>query len=351
MRKYGSLLFFGLLAVLCFFFLYSAFGTLGKLQQVYPGWSARYDTKLTDNQVQLLKRYCAQNAETAEGVWPSFWTEEQESASTPRGDKTTDLFLYDGDPAQLFPVQLLSGSYPGELEENRCAVSSALSWFLWGSLDTVGQTLTSGGKSYTVSGVFAQEDFQLIRKGGPDTKWTATDLLTPKSFTREELEQLFTAAGFPQPDNLVDGSGIYSLTVLATYTPLILAALLALGLFFLIDRQGKKRRLKNWLLLGLLLLFGCAIPFLLQLVPAWLIPTKWSDFSFWSALGSKMQTYFNQWLRLVPSYRDMLAKQLLYAQALYITCALVLVPFLYYRLKAVLRENPFGGGQAEQAML
>lgn len=351
MKKYGTVFLLGLLAVLCFCLLQASFGTLEALRETYPGWSARYDAELTDSQVQTLKRYCVENAGETEDVWPAFWAEGKEIAGAFRGEKETAVFFYDGDPAKLFPVQFLSGSYPGELEENRCAVSAALSWFLWGSLDTVGQTLTSGGKNYTISGIFAQENFQVIRKGSQHTKWTAVDLPAKKNFTREDLEQLLSAAGFPQPDNLVDGSGIYSLTVLVSYAPLVFAALLALGLFFLTDRQGKKKRLKNWLLLGLLLLLGCAVPFLLQLVPVWLIPTKWSDFSFWSALGEKMQTYFSQWLRLVPAYRDVLAKQLLYAQALYTTCTLILVPFLYYRLKAVLRDSPSADRHPEPSIL
>lgn len=337
MRNYGKFILPGVLAIFCFYFLHASFQNLAGLQQLYPGWSARYDTAITDRQLQQLKQYCAEQAEETGGVWPGFWAQSSETVTTDRAEQKTDLLIYDGDPAKLFPVQLHTGGYPGELDETRCAVSTALSWALWGSLDTVGQTLTVGGKTYTVSGVFQQTDFQLIQKGNEDTLWTAMDLSSQTSLTREDVMQFLSGTGFPPEKNLVDGGGIYGIVKLAIYLPLVIAGILALCIFFLPGQKTPYRPVKIWLFWGFLLLLGCALPFLLNLVPAWLIPTKWSDFSFWNALGEKMQTYFTQWLQLVPTARDVQVKRLLYAQAFYTAAASALVPVLYFQLKLLPR--------------
>lgn len=344
-----QLIFLGILAILCFCILRGAFADMQQLEQLYTGWSVRFEAAIDANRAQQLKRYCAEHAEENGGIWPGFWAETKADAKADRAEEKTAVFSYDGDPARLFPVTMLSGSYPGELEETRCAVSSGLSWSLWGSLDTAGQILTIGGQTYTVSGVFSQEEAQVLLKGDADTLWTAMDLVSEKELMREDVTQFIAEAGLPPAENLVDGNGITGLARLGIYTPLMVATLMALLLFFFKKQQGHGKTLKSLLLLALLLGLAWGLPLLLGLLPQWLVPTKWSDFSFWTALVEKCKGYLLQWQSLHPASRDVAAKKVLFSLGINTATMLMLLPVFYHRLKEILGYAPAADGERVSA--
>lgn len=58
----------------------------------------------------------------------------------------------------------------------------------------------------------------------------------------------------------------------------------------------------------MVLLFAIALPNLLQALPPWLIPTRWSDFEFWSQLWQTLSKRCHDLVALTPQFRDTEAK-------------------------------------------
>ena len=78
------------------------------------------------------------------------------------------------------------------------------------------------------------------------------------------------------------------------------------------------RRLRPWqrqtLLFAALLFFAALLPVLLAMVPGAWVPTRWSDFGFWAALGKSAAARVDAWFALPPQHKDIAVKWLLLEQ-------------------------------------
>ena len=63
-----------------------------------------------------------------------------------------------------------------------------------------------------------------------------------------------------------------------------------------------------------LILFAILLPFLLNAMPAWLIPTRWSDFSFWSSLIRQANDSLREFFSVNSMSRDVELKMHLLRQ-------------------------------------
>ena len=68
------------------------------------------------------------------------------------------------------------------------------------------------------------------------------------------------------------------------------------------------------LLFAALLFFAALLPVLLAMVPGAWVPTRWSDFGFWAALGKSAAARVDAWFALPPQYKDIAVKWLLLEQ-------------------------------------
>ena len=56
------------------------------------------------------------------------------------------------------------------------------------------------------------------------------------------------------------------------------------------------------------------VPVLLAMVPGAWVPTRWSDFGFWEALGKSAAARVDAWFALPPQHKDIAVKWLLLEQ-------------------------------------
>ena len=56
------------------------------------------------------------------------------------------------------------------------------------------------------------------------------------------------------------------------------------------------------------------LPVLLAMVPGAWVPTRWSDFGFWAALGKSAAARVDAWFALPPQHKDIAVKWLLLEQ-------------------------------------
>lgn len=281
------------------------------------GWSIRYDESFDETQRLQAKRYFIENNEEYKGLWINFWAEGKGKFTAEFNETEADCIYFDGDASRVKPEQFVAGSYPGELDETGVAVSAELSWRLWGSLDTVGKEVRIDGKPKVVCGVYEGEKSAAIMSGNRDTKWQNAEVSSDLPLSREELIQFLSASLIGEPDALVDGGGILGLLQLLHYLPVFAACVFMAVRLLRMRCTGYGKNVKKGVVLLALFVFAIFLPGLLLQLPPWLLPSKWSDLTFWSGLFETLWGYMRDWFALKPAGRDVLLKQCMLLQGLY----------------------------------
>ena len=89
------------------------------------------------------------------------------------------------------------------------------------------------------------------------------------------------------------------------WLPLVLA-----GCFLIMPYLAKLKKLPGLVWAVLALAFVLALPAIIEILPSWMVPTRWSDFSFY---GRLWDTFLDRWydlLMLCPTPMDAQRKAL-----------------------------------------
>lgn len=308
----------GAAALLCGLALALAFAAAGALRQAYPAFGLRYEAPLTEAQLRRAQETAAQD-----GVYGlTFW--RQETGTLAQGNRRAEAgaVVYNGEGADCYPARFLRGGYPGAADAAGCALSSGAAWQLFGSEDVVGQTVTWNERAYRVRGVFQEKTALALLGAGAQDGFSNVELAgAPAGDAREEALNFAAKAGLGAPDQLCYGQSIAAFAGVCCFLPLVWAAwrLLWAGL-------RKSRALpplaRQLLWFGLALAFALCLPWALQSLPGWLVPARWSDFSFWTGLAETLGQRLREWFALRPMLKDILAKQAMLTGAAALLAAL-----------------------------
>jgi hypothetical protein len=263
----------------------------------------RYDTPVSGQAAYNARIYAiGQGGEDV--FWPAFWHETEARLSI--GHKNTDAacILFSGDAALVWPARYLTGAAPGVTDAAGCAVSFALAWELWGSTDVVGKPVDVDGEERTVRGVFEGEGLLVLlsfRDEDREQGYTAVELAGgPASPSRGDAERFAVTAGLGRPDIILMGTPAFIAAALAAL-PIIILAVYALSLFIAKIRRHPWKWVAAF---AALISFAALLPVLLELLPDRMVPTFWSDFSFWGGLIRQMGDNLREYLVLAPRLRD-----------------------------------------------
>lgn len=317
MTKIGNILPKAVCLILFFLLFFWGLENLAQAEVLNQGWSLRYDEGFDETQKQQAKRYFIEHGEEYKGLWPSFWSEDKGKFEAEFGEAEADCIYFDGDASRIKPERFLAGSYPGELDTTGVAVSAELSWKLWGSLDTVGKEVRIGDERKVVSGVYEGETAAALMCGNQNTKWHNAEVSADGILTREELLQFLAASLMGEPDALVDGGGILGLLRLLQHLPIFALCVWVAVRLLRMNCKGTGKIVRRGVVLVSLFVFALFLPGLLLQLPPWLLPSKWSDLTFWSGLFETLWGYMKDWFALKPAGRDVLVKQSLLQQGLY----------------------------------
>lgn len=314
MKRIGQLLYLPVLFLICFFLLAGAFGNLQALKKTYPAIGLRYEQRISQTQAQEARKYAIKQADSKE-YWPTFWAADDFAVTVGDDETTVPGIVYDGTPELVWPADVKQGNLPGMADRDGCAVSEQLAWQLWGSTDVVGMTLKVAGRQAIVRGVLKGEKPLLllgVGEGGYYEKgWQNVELAGALSDNpTTEAENFGKASGLGQPKSIVNGGLLQGFATAIVLAPVTLAVLWALVRLYK-GTPISKRRLFKFVLLAGTILFAVCLPLLLGLLPGWLIPSKWSDFSFWHELFNRLGGWIYDWFMLVPFAKDADAKVLL----------------------------------------
>lgn len=245
----------------------------------------------------------------------TFWKQEQTEFAAGAVHTRAEALLYAGTASYVYNAVCRYGAMPGIGDTAGCAISAALSQTLFGSEDTVGLTLTAGGTVFTVRGVFgSQTPLALLPR--TDAGFTAAELpaeeqarQNPDSWLRVRLQQ----SGMPEPDRVLFLFELSWLCRFASWLPLLLADILLLR-----RALRQLRRLPpltaDLLVFGAALLAVLALPWFFSVWPQWLIPSRWSDFSWWKQTADSLAEHLRAWLGTDVSERDLWLRQRLLGQ-------------------------------------
>jgi hypothetical protein len=179
----------------------------------------------------------------------------------------------------------------------------------------VGKSVEVNDETRVVRGVFeSEEQLALVSVRDEDTSrnFSAVELSAgPSDATRSDVESFATAAGLGRPGKVLMGTPT-SMSAALAVLPLVILTVYWLALCIAKFRSHPVA-LRIILLLAFLG-FAVMLPYLLDLLPDWVIPTRWSDFSFWGNQISRLGDDLKEYLVLSPLLRDVEYKVLLYKQ-------------------------------------
>lgn len=291
-----------------------SFRLSAQLSFLCPSISLRYDAPLANHQIDWARAYCEEN----DAPHLTFWTEGIAFVSFQDTGAQAAQILYNGDPELSYPVIYRHGGAPG-FDKTSCAVSVGLAWELWQADQVVGMTVEIDGTEYTVSGVFEEEDCRLLRWG--DTGFTAVEIPdVPKGEDSYRYAQdLAAQCGLGMPAGILWGSGMADIGRLLCWLPLILA-----GCVLTVPYLARLRKLPGiiWCVLSLAIVL--ALPWLLEIIPGWLTPTRWSDFGFYGRLWDTFCQRWQDLLMLSPTPMDAQRKTLFLGLLFFTLCNCVL---------------------------
>jgi hypothetical protein len=261
--------------------------------------SMRYETAVSGQAAFRAREYSIDK-----DYWPTFWRESPVVLSVGRGEIHSDAILFSGDAHLIWHAEYIKGSAPGSTDNIGIAVSEALAHRLWGSLNIIGQGAEADGEHRIVRGIFrGDSELALLSFDIDDTSqyWTGAELYGETTHFGS-AETFAAASGLGTPDYLLTG-GVISFASLLAALPLLIPLTYALILIIKYVRQYYPKRVMPLFFAGLLL-FALFLPVLLDALPDWLVPARWSDFSFWSSALKQSGDNLREFLSVTPTLRD-----------------------------------------------
>lgn len=278
------------------------FGWQQEQHRLYATTGLRFSESLTEQEIQQALNY-AESGEDTTGIFASFWGQQLGTVTAQSARQAQNVYCigYCGTASDCLPVSYQTGAAPGTLGRE-CAVSSALAEALFGSFDVTGLSIFWQEEQYTISGVFAAKDCVLLAPSQEalscaELRGVPTD--TPKA----AIESWCRSAGLPPPQAVVYGPQRTWLADCLVRAPLLLAALFMLITVFHLSLSWPRAvRWFVWFVLAFLL--ALHLPVFLNALPGWIIPARWSDFSFWQTLAEQIRQSQQAWAGSTHFWRD-----------------------------------------------
>lgn len=260
----------------------------------------RFAQPLTQAQIEAVYEM---PQETAGGITASFWGQTTGTVTAEPTRRAEDVvcIAYCGSADDCLPVLYERGTAPGAVGR-QCAVSAGLAQQLFGSAEVTGLSVVYDRERYVVSGVFRAEDAVLLYPGTGG--YTCAELRGVSADTpKADAEQWCAAAGLGTPQCIVYGPQRAWLAAVVSCLPLALCVLGGAFLLLCASLRWPALVRRGVCFAGALAL-ACLLPVALQALPGWLIPARWSDFSFWERLAEQIRTADRAWQAAVRYWRD-----------------------------------------------
>jgi hypothetical protein len=281
---------------------------------LFPAVSLRYNEPISGRDAYQLRRFSIESSAN-HVFWPTFWYETTAHVKSDLNSATAVCIVFSGDALLVWNADYIDGTAPGVTDGIGCAISSALAFALWGGTDVVSKVVNVDGNERIVRGVFEETQLlALMSVRDEDTRqnFSAIELSEgPPLPTRSDVIDFISRAGLSIPDVIL----LNRPTFLASVMFALPLMLLAFFVMVIVIKRFKKHPLALGIIsFSLFLLLALTLPVLLDSLPQWIIPSRFSDFSFWNTQLTILSTDLHEHLKLTPQLRDVSYMILFYKQ-------------------------------------
>lgn len=264
-----------------------------KIQVLENVVELRYGTeKLSAEHISTLQKG---ESESSEKIVKNFIAWEQSPKADVRNKElgksvTGEVIKVYGSLSILFPVEKLQGQTLYEGDKEGTIISEGVAYSLWGSTDVVGQSLEVEGKTYIVRGVLKEKNNTIITQADRENKETKLSALRVQLVDKENVADAMSTLQikYNLPEGVLNNLSLTSILL----SGLVLLPGYLLGFYGLIKlykfiysthRYWVSAIILSIIALGLTWITVEMMQFI-NYIPSYIIPNKWSDFTFWSKL-------------------------------------------------------------------
>jgi hypothetical protein len=216
-----------------------------------------------------------------------------------------------GDMKQAYPMELIEGSLLNTDDYQGCIIDEEVAYELYRTRNVIGNSITYENKQYNIRGIMkSMEPTFLIQISNDDNAYSNLELVYKDKENGEQLALDFIMQNdLASSYTIIEGCFYANILELLYQLP---AWFLGFYMLWQIVKAIWKRRT---LPIQVLILFVCLIVswFLLKwlmefriYIPERLIPTKWSNFSFWTKKYTSFRNQMKQIAYLTPVPKDMI---------------------------------------------
>lgn len=264
-----------------------------KIQVLQDVVELRYDREKLD--AETIKNLQKGESESSEKIVKSFIVWEQSPKEDLRNKELAKNVIGEvvkvyGNLTMLFPVEKLQGQTLYEGDREGTIISEGVAYSLWGSTDVVGQSLIVEDKAYVVRGVLKEKSNRIITQADMADQETKFSALRVQLVDKENVAGMISTLKFKYnlPESVLRNLSLTSILL----SGLALLPGYLLGFYGLIKlykfiysthRYWVSAILLSIIALGLTWITIEMMQFITY-IPSYIIPNKWSDFTFWSKL-------------------------------------------------------------------
>ncbi len=221
------------------------------------------------------------------------------------------LLEVSGDMNQVYPMRMKRGAVTHEEDYKGCLIDETTAYELFKTTDSVGNLITYRDKEYCIRGIIkTKEQVVVIRIEDREHAYSNLELVYEDKLNGDLPAQDFMMQnGLAGSYMVLEGGFIAGILRLFYLLPAWF-----LGFYMLAGMIGQlwKRRnlpLQAVTLALLYLLAWVVVSWFMEFkihIPERLIPTQWSDFSFWTEKFNALQHYMSDLDYLIPVPKDVL---------------------------------------------
>ena len=256
----------------------------------------------------------------------------------------TQLIEVYGDINQVYPMRLTQGNLLTQEDYEGCMIDQVVAYKLFGTVDSVGNIITYRNKQYYIRGIIkSPEPIFFIQINDKKHTYSNLELVYEDKENGQELANAFmTQNNLADSYTLLDGpfyGGI--LDRLYRVPGWFLGFYMLYQILKVIWRRRTLPLQAFVLLLGFLAVW-MVLKWLLEFqihIPERLIPTKWSDFSFWIEKYKEFRIQMGQMAYLTPTVKDInfirYAKRCIYYTLISFACIWVFAAHIRFFLDKI----------------
>jgi hypothetical protein len=216
-----------------------------------------------------------------------------------------------GNMEAVYPIDLVYGSIPTPDDYEGCLIDEKTAYTLFHTTDVIGNQLSCVDRRYYIRGIIrSSEPVCLLEVGDEEKSYPNLELIFNDRQNGSILaENFLRLLGIANQYVMIDGSLCADMLKQVCLLPAWLLGFCLIYDLFLVLWRRRTIPIQVIVLLALILLLGFLLSWLIGsriMLPPQLIPTKWSDFSFWSRKANEIKEWGNSLNYIMPNDKDIL---------------------------------------------